>query len=91
MAKVVKITSDGKKRAGLIEAADMAAGLKDANYVHTQDAAATTWTINHELGKVPTFVTWNTAGKRIFGAEYPGDMVTIIKFKGATAGFAAGN
>jgi hypothetical protein len=41
---------------------------KFKTYTHTQSTAATTWTINHNLTKIPIDIkTFNTTGTQIFG------------------------
>lgn len=47
---------------------DAAAGLGTETYIHTQTAAATTWTINHNLGFRPAIELFDAGGAE-FEAE----------------------
>lgn len=40
----------------------------DKTYVHHQDQASDTWTMDHLLGKNPSVVTIDTSGKEVLGA-----------------------
>lgn len=44
-------------------------GTGDLDYTHTQAVGASTWTINHNLGKFASVQTFNDAGVRIYGRE----------------------
>lgn len=58
-------------------------------YVHQQQAAATTWTINHNLGVKPAVELLNTGSQ-----EIEGDVIhtsvnqTVVTFTSAVAGLA---
>jgi hypothetical protein len=58
-------------------------------YRHNQVAAATTWTINHNLGTVPQ-VTLYSAGSVVMlgGLSHPTVNQTIVSFNTAQSGFA---
>lgn len=58
-------------------------------YTHTQSGAAETWTIEHNLGYLPTaFLTQETTGDYLyfFGIEENNAVRSIISFGAATAG-----
>lgn len=65
-------------------------GPAGAAHVHTQSSAATTWTINHNLGARPTLVVCADAG----GTEIVGQVVhtttnqTLVYFSVAVSGTA---
>lgn len=40
----------------------------DANYVHTQNSASTTWTVNHGLAKFPAVTVVDSSGNEVIGA-----------------------
>lgn len=42
-------------------------GTGDLDHTHTQASGASTWTINHNLGKFANIQTFNAAGVEIFG------------------------
>lgn len=44
-------------------------GTGDLDYTHTQAVAASTWTVDHALGKYASIETYNAAGVRIYGRE----------------------
>ena len=76
--------------AGLMSAADkaaIAAGL--IAYVHTQATPATTWTINHNLGRYPSVELFNS-GMQEIDAEiaHPSTNQTVVTLIPATAGLA---
>jgi hypothetical protein len=64
----------------------------DASYRHTQTTPATTWTINHNLGKYPS-IELLTVGSVKFFAEitHPNSNQSIISLAIATAGIAQCN
>lgn len=60
-----------------------------AAYVHTQASAATTWTINHNLGFRPTVELLDSGSQEIDGAiAHPTVNQTVITLNPATAGLA---
>ena len=76
--------------AGLMSAADkaaIAAGL--IAYVHTQATPATTWTINHNLGRYPSVELFNS-GMQEIDAEiaHPSTNQTVVTLIPAIAGLA---
>jgi len=40
----------------------------DLNYLHTQNIAATTWTVTHNLGKKPSVTVVDSGGSVVIGA-----------------------
>lgn len=40
----------------------------DKSFTHNQSAPATTWTINHNLGKNPSVSVVDSAGTQVFGS-----------------------
>jgi hypothetical protein len=58
-------------------------------YVHTQASAATTWTINHNLGYRPTVELLDSGSQEIDGdIAHPTVNQTIVTLNPATAGLA---
>jgi hypothetical protein len=58
-------------------------------YVHTQQSAATTWTINHSLGGRPSVTIVDTAGTVVIGeVKYNSDSQVVLEFTSAFSGFA---
>jgi hypothetical protein len=60
-----------------------------AAYVHTQSTPATTWTINHNLGRYPSVELFNS-GMQEIDAEiaHPSVNQTLVTLNPATAGLA---
>jgi hypothetical protein len=60
-----------------------------AAYVHTQSTPATTWTINHNLGRYPSVELFNS-GMQEIDAEitHPSVNQTVVTLNPATAGLA---
>ena len=55
----------------------------------TQPTASTTWTINHNLGKIPVIQTYDSSMKRIYGSETPVDFnTTVIEYNVPVSGVA---
>lgn len=46
---------------------DYVANVEDSNYIHTQAVAQTTWTINHNLGKLPSIRMKDGSGNNLVG------------------------
>lgn len=70
-------------------------GSPDKNYVHTQVAASTTWTIIHNLGKIPAITILDTNNEQVIAdvaldGVFPLDKV-IITFKESISGKAIFN
>ena len=62
---------------------------KATNYVHTQGEASDLWTIEHNLNKMPSIMTVDSAGNVVEGAEKYIDENTVeILFNGAFKGRA---
>ena len=61
----------------------------DANFVHTQAVASTSWTVTHNLGKKPAVMVVDSAGT-VFQAEinYINDNQIIINLNAPTTGKA---
>ena len=58
-------------------------------YLHTQASAATTWTINHNLGFRPTVELLDSGSQEIDGAiSHPTVNQTVVTLNPATAGLA---
>ena len=67
-------------------------GGPDAHYVHVQGAAATTWTIVHNLGKHPALTVVDSGGNRVYGDEvYVSTTTTTVTFGAAFGGVAYAN
>lgn len=83
---------DGKEATGTAAAA-IAAHLAAVNhlvpYVHQQSTPATTWTINHNMGKYPTVELFNSGMQEIDAdISHPSVNQTVITLNPATAGQA---
>ena len=64
-------------------------GEVGGNYVHTQSVAASTWTINHNLGMRPNYTVVDSAGNQVEGAgQWPNTNTLIITFTGSFSGVA---
>jgi hypothetical protein len=60
-----------------------------AGYVFTQSTAASTWTINHNLGHVPSVEVFDSGSQEIEAdVTHPSVNQTVILFTVPTAGFA---
>jgi hypothetical protein len=65
------------------------AGPGSTYYNHAQTAASTTWTINHNLGRIPSITVIDTAGSEIEGDyAYPSVNTVVLTFSAATGGTA---
>lgn len=65
------------------------AGPASAFYVHTQSTAATTWTINHNLGFRPAVELLDSGNQEIDGdISHPSINQTVVTLNPATAGIA---
>lgn len=68
-----------------------AAGV-DATYRHQQFTPATTWTVNHNLGKRPTIDIFDSAGDAVdTDFHHVDDNTVTINFTAATGGEAICN
>jgi hypothetical protein len=65
------------------------AGPAGAGYVHTQEAAAATWTITHNLGRHPSVTVVDSGGSVVIGdvAYVTANQVTV-SFSAAFSGTA---
>lgn len=60
-----------------------------ANYVHTQNAAASIWTIQHNLATYPAVVVVDSAGDEVEGeVRYTTANLIILSFSAPFAGIA---
>lgn len=64
-------------------------GAGSASFIHTQGSAATSWTVNHNLGFRPAVEVFSVGGAEI-DAEvlHTSPNQTVISFNAATAGSA---
>lgn len=61
----------------------------DLSYLHTQNTAASTWTINHNLGKYPSVTVVDSAGDQVEGdVNYPGLNQATVTFSAPFSGRA---
>jgi hypothetical protein len=61
----------------------------DAGFTHTQTAAASTWTINHFLGRKPSVTILNSSDVEIEGeVEHSNNNTVIARFSVAVSGTA---
>jgi hypothetical protein len=64
-------------------------GASGSGYNHTQGSAATTWTINHNLGFKPSVQTFTVGGLEIIGeVQHTSDNQVLVTFNIALAGIA---
>lgn len=58
-------------------------------HIHTQTAAASSWTITHNLGKFPSVSIVDSSEQEVIGeVEYVNDNTLIVKFSAAFSGKA---
>jgi hypothetical protein len=61
----------------------------DLTYTHNQMIAASTWTVNHNLGKYPAVTVVDSAGDHVLAnINYPDTATVIITFSSSNAGKA---
>lgn len=66
--------------------------VNDKNYIHLQNTASNTWTINHNLNKYPAITVVDSAGNEVVGdIEYIDANNLRIIFRGAFKGKATLN
>lgn len=64
----------------------------DAHYVHSQIAAAATWTVNHNLGKKPSVTVVDSGGNVVIGdVRHLSNLVLEVRFGSAFSGEALCN
>jgi hypothetical protein len=64
-------------------------GLSGGNYIHTQNSAASVWTINHNLAYKPNVVVVDSGGSVVEGTPaWISDNQITITFSAAFAGVA---
>lgn len=64
----------------------------DKNYIHNQGVPSTEWNIQHNLGKKPSVVVFDSAGRDVVGSiKYVDDNNLIITFSAAFSGKATLN
>lgn len=62
---------------------------KKTSHTHTQDAAATVWVVNHDMGKNPSVSVVDTAGQEMMGEVRYGDLNNLtITFSHLVSGKA---
>jgi len=84
--QVLRRAADGLWRNVTLTAADVGA---ISPYVHTQSTAATTWTINHNLGFRPSVELLDSGSQEIDAdVSHPSVNQTVVTLKAATAGLA---
>lgn len=63
--------------------------VADKHYEHTQAVASTTWTINHNLGKICSVVTVDSLGREWFGTVTHNSInQVVVEFAAAFGGKA---
>lgn len=63
--------------------------VADKHYEHTQAVASTTWTINHNLGKICSVVTVDSLGREWFGSVTHNSInQVVVEFAAAFGGKA---
>ena len=61
----------------------------DSHYPHTQTIAETVWVIDHNLGKYPSVICFDSANDEIEGViNYPSLNSVTVTFSAATGGYA---
>lgn len=64
-------------------------GTSDAHYRHVQGVAATTWTVNHNLGKFPSVTVVTSTGDEVEGSvDHVSTMQAVLSFATAFSGEA---
>jgi hypothetical protein len=64
-------------------------GSGGASYVHTQSTPSATWTINHNLGFIPSTELFNSGSVEIEGeVTHTSVNQTVVSFQTTVAGFA---
>jgi hypothetical protein len=64
-------------------------GSQELGYVHIQEVASATWTINHGLGFIPNITVVDTAGTVVEGSYNYSDLSTVVlTFVGGFSGRA---
>jgi len=63
--------------------------LVNDNYTHVQNLAATTWTINHPLGRKPSVTLVDSAGTEFLAdVSYPSNSQVVVLLAYPTSGKA---
>lgn len=66
-----------------------APGTAPQSYVHVQGVAASTWTVNHNLGFYPNVTVVDSTNRVVIGqTEYPDINTVVLSFSGGFAGKA---
>lgn len=61
----------------------------DSHYQHTQTIAEAVWVIDHNLGKYPSVICFDSANDEIDGViNYPSLNCVTVTFSAATGGYA---
>jgi hypothetical protein len=64
-------------------------GSKDKHYKHVQNLSSSTWTINHDLEKLPSVTVVDSAGSTVIGdIDYVNTNTLTITFSGSFSGEA---
>jgi hypothetical protein len=90
-ARLVQIVEEAQARMVRVisEGPPGPAGESAKSYVHQQEAAATTWTINHNLGYRPSAELMDAGSREIDGDVYhPTVNQTVVLFNVPVAGTA---
>lgn len=68
---------------------EVGSGSGGSSYTHTQSSAASTWTINHNLGYIPSTELFNSGSVEVEGeVSHPSNNQTIVSFATPVSGFA---
>ena len=83
------ITIDGAGIVRFRTPAELASDGVDLNYVHDQGVASATWSVSHNLGKLPSVTVVDTAGSVVVGdVSYTDNNNLIVTFNNSFSGEA---
>jgi hypothetical protein len=81
--------TDGKEYLGKVKLDELESGIADAHYIHEQIVPASTWVIQHNLGKYPSVTIVDSAGNvQIGDVEYIDTNNLTVSFTGSFGGRA---
>jgi hypothetical protein len=81
--------TDGKEYLGKVKLDELESGIADARYIHEQIVPASTWAIQHNLGKYPSVTIVDSAGNvQIGDVEYVDTNNLTVSFTGSFGGRA---
>jgi hypothetical protein len=81
-------TTTGEQYLGQVTASEIDADL-DKHYSHNQSSPSATWTITHNLGKVPSVTIIDSSNRVVFGeVEVINSNEIVLYFNGAFSGKA---